>query len=78
MVDTRMDLNDTLENDIAEIEANRFAAELLMPATDVRGLWVMSDKNIDACAGKFRCSRTAMKIRLLELGLIKVVETYEV
>ncbi len=62
--------------DAREIEANAFAAELLMPKTIVRRAFyvaVQSDRD-DALVGKlateFEVSRTAMAYRLVNLGLM--------
>ena len=52
-----------------EVEANRFAAALLMPSE-----WVVerfdADPNVDSLARQFGVSREAMKIQLERLGLV--------
>ena len=62
-----------------EIEANSFAAELLMPADMVKreasrrlgkGGAVSRDSLLDAMSDAFRVSRQAMEIRLTNLGLL--------
>jgi Zn-dependent peptidase ImmA (M78 family) len=50
-----------------EREANVFAAELLMPAEEVRGAWVGS---VSACAKAFGVSGEAVHWRLYNLGLV--------
>lgn len=51
-----------------EIEANNFAASLLMPEKVVRRVWE-SIKDIRECASIFNVSISAMSIRLERLGL---------
>ena len=53
-----------------EIEANNFAASLLMPADLVRQVWRATD-SIEKCARIFQVSVVAMSIRLTRMGLIK-------
>lgn len=62
--------------DAREIEANEFAAELLMPhamlARDVNGLVLdlVDDETIRALAERYRVSLQAMVFRLTNLGLL--------
>ena len=59
--------------DKREIEANTFAAELLMPsglileALDVDGLDIEDDASVEKLAHKFRVSASAMRFRLASL-----------
>jgi Zn-dependent peptidase ImmA (M78 family) len=57
-----------------EIEANRFAAKLLMPTAFLKGdlntLRVIDEKAIQQLAKKYQVSPLAMQIRLTNLGLI--------
>lgn len=63
--------------DVQEVEANAFAAELLMPANDVirewqaldRG-WLDADKSVRQLAATFQVSGVAMSYRLKTLDLI--------
>ena len=52
-----------------EREANVFAAELLMPDSDVRDVW-SGLEDVDACAARFDVSRTAMHWRLYGYSLV--------
>lgn len=52
-----------------EIEANQFAAFLLMPDDLVRDAWRVT-LNIEECAKMFRVSSVAMSIKLTSLGVI--------
>lgn len=52
-----------------EVEANRFAAALLMPAEKVKALYEATP-NISLVARKFRVSEEAFAIRLNTLGMI--------
>jgi Zn-dependent peptidase ImmA (M78 family) len=52
-----------------EIEANRFAAALLMPGDLVAKAW-SELKSVEACARAFNVSISAMSIRLERLGLV--------
>lgn len=69
-VDTFVDDEKTNSDDEREKEANKFAAELLMPTA-----WVKRDygmmPNPDALALKYEVSRQAMYIRLMEVRLIR-------
>lgn len=61
-------LDDDQQNKI-EIEANHFAASLIMPTHLVEDAWdVLND--IEECARIFKVSAIAMSIRLTELGLV--------
>ena len=55
-----------------EIEANRFAAELLMPTDflmkDIDALKNVNQSSLDALANRYRVSSQAMKIRLGNFG----------
>lgn len=53
-----------------EIEANNFAASLLMPADLIRRAWEAFG-SIEECARIFQVSVVAMSIRLTRLGLVK-------
>src|ERR1700733_7744610 len=61
--------------DESEIEANLFAAEILMPsklvASDLRNVECLDDDGIRALAGKYGVSTQALVIRLSSLGYIK-------
>ena len=59
----------TLSTKSDEIEANQFAAALLMNEELVKGEW-QKLKDIDKMAEKFKVSKEAMGYRLLYLGLI--------
>lgn len=52
-----------------EIEANNFAASLLMPAHLVRKAWTATE-DIESCARIFNVSVAAMAIRLTKLGIL--------
>lgn len=52
-----------------ESEANKFAAELLMPAHLIRDYFERLKGDINALAEVFKVSKTAMKIRINDLGL---------
>ncbi len=61
--------------DIQEIQANRFAAELLMPEDMVRSAVPndsLSDLDIALLALRFEVSEQAMTIRLVKLGLLRL------
>jgi Zn-dependent peptidase ImmA (M78 family) len=53
-----------------EIEANIFAATLLMPEQLVRKAWEATE-SVEECAEIFKVSVIAMSIRLTKLGLVK-------
>jgi Zn-dependent peptidase ImmA (M78 family) len=53
---------------INEVQANQFAAALLMDEKFVREFWD-KDKNVDRLADKFKVSASAMGIRISSLGL---------
>jgi Zn-dependent peptidase ImmA (M78 family) len=58
------------ENDLLmEVEANNFAASLIMPADLVRRAWDAT-RSIEDCARIFKVSPVAMSIRLTKLGLV--------
>lgn len=54
---------------LKEREANNFAAELIMPESEVRQVWKLSP-DISTCATAFQVSKSAMAIRLERLGLL--------
>lgn len=60
-----------------EIEANRFAAELLMPidfiTRDLRKISIVDDSVIEQLATRYRVSTHAMRIRLASLGYMSPV-----
>lgn len=73
----RRDANSSLAIDDQEIEANQFAASLLMPRDKVvqyldQLLNVHKSRSvlIELSANKFRVSKPAMEFRLVNLGLI--------
>ena len=51
-----------------EREANRYAANLLMPTSLVRAAWREGDRSIAGTAARFNVSEDAARIRLQELG----------
>jgi Zn-dependent peptidase ImmA (M78 family) len=57
-----------------EIEANRFAAELLMPESflrrDLIGTTELTDKVAKTLASQYKVSSIAMRFRLINLGLL--------
>jgi predicted transcriptional regulator len=55
--------------DRMERQANRLAAQLLMPANLVRVAWSAGARDVAGLAGTFDVSAQAMEIRLGELGL---------
>jgi len=55
-------------SDQVEFEANRLAAELLMPATLVKSFWRSGMCSVVQLASKFGASEEAMRIRLKQLG----------
>ena len=55
--------------DEKEREANRFAAQILMPAKLVRVAWNAGAEDLSRLARAFDVSEQAMEIRLAELGL---------
>ena len=56
--------------EVPEVEANRFAAELLMPGDVVERYALKRRQTLASLAKLFDVSRVAMKIRLQTLGLI--------
>jgi len=66
----RTEVVDMEENQRQEIEANQFAAALLMDAELVKEYWPIF-KTLDAMVEAFKVSEAAMGIRLSSLGLIK-------
>jgi len=57
----------SLSNEV-ERQANRLAAELLMPEQVVRKLWNLGVKSIGQLSGIFHASEPAVRIRLEQLG----------
>jgi Zn-dependent peptidase ImmA (M78 family) len=57
-----------------EVQANRYAAELLMPAARVRASWNKAEDNVEQLAKKLGVSLKAMKVRLKNLGLRDTVD----
>lgn len=55
----------------AEIQANIFAAALIMPESLVREKWPQCDRSLSQLAQEFNVSEEAMAIRLDTLGLIQ-------
>ena len=51
-----------------EIQANMFAAALLMPEPEVRAAWA-SERSVQKLAKRFHVSRLAMRYRVDQLGL---------
>jgi|ERR1035437_735745 Zn-dependent peptidase ImmA (M78 family) len=73
----RRDGNSSLAIDEQEIEANQFAASLLMPREHILTLLDYFQEThksrgvlIEMMAGRFHVSRSAMEYRLMNLGLI--------
>ncbi|HEX5273812.1 MAG TPA: ImmA/IrrE family metallo-endopeptidase [Candidatus Rubrimentiphilum sp.] len=56
-----------------EILANKFAANLLMPASLCKEIF-RKEPTVEACALKLRVSKEACRIRLRELGLIQALQ----
>ncbi|WP_374490312.1 ImmA/IrrE family metallo-endopeptidase [Zoogloea sp.] len=57
--------------DPKEVQANRFAAQLLMPADALRLAIQQGGKTISQLAEMFRVSEVAMKFRLINLGMLR-------
>lgn len=55
-------------SDTVERQANRYAANLLMPAALVRASWWEGDRSLSGMAARFNVSEEAARIRLKELG----------
>ncbi len=72
------DENSSTGYDPIEVEANQFAAELVMPQVEVRQLFGEQRFDIDdeaalrRLAAQFQVSPTAMAVRLSSLGLVVV------
>lgn len=60
---------DTASAQRLEIEANNFAASLIMPTDLIRRAWDAT-KDVSACARIFNVSVAAMALRLTKLGLL--------
>jgi Zn-dependent peptidase ImmA (M78 family) len=73
----RRDSQSSTATDKAEMEANRFAAELLMPAKFLepllkgRSIDIGDEDQVDELARTFRVSTQAMTFRLINLGVAK-------
>lgn len=69
------DANSSTGDQLAEIQANRFAAALLMPEELIRSALedaaIISDIDIFRLAVRFEVSEQAMTLRLISLGLIE-------
>lgn len=55
----------------SEVEANRFAARLLMPADAIKVAVADGNRTIAGLADLFRVSQVAMKFRLKNLGMLR-------
>ncbi len=53
-----------------EIQANRLAAQILMPANRVKEMWA-ANQSVENLAHQLHVSRAAMEIRLKNLGLMQ-------
>jgi Zn-dependent peptidase ImmA (M78 family) len=73
-VDEDFCINRDGSNNREEIEANRFAAELLMPVelieVDVSRFHIIDEAVVSVLAGRYKVSTQAMQIRLTNLGYI--------
>lgn len=58
-----------------EVEANKYAARILMPAKLVKEHYDPIQDNVGELAGLFKVSRQAMEIRLANLGLRSLVNS---
>ena len=67
IVDYRVDIEGP--KDRKEVQANKFAAELLMPEEFFRGAWVESGSDLSAVAASFAVSADAASYRARDLGL---------
>lgn len=74
------DKNSSLANNIEEMEANAFAAALLMPEKKInqfvnqkltQGIDIEDSDELQSIADKFKVSKQALLIRLSKLGLIE-------
>ena len=52
-----------------EVQANRFAADVLMPRSHIARMYDRDKDNYGELAGRFKVSQEAMKIRLANLNL---------
>jgi hypothetical protein len=57
--------------DRTEIEANRLAANIIMPAQLVRNVYNAGVKHLDNLSVTFQVSEEAMRVRLRQLGLAR-------
>ena len=69
---SKIDYRKSIETsfDASEIQANQFAADLLMDALEVVKVWGNLQRDINKMANYFGVSRDAMKIRCKALGLM--------
>jgi len=70
-IEDRMLFRNGTKQDEKEIEANEFAAQLLMPEDEFKNAINSGKKSIAALAEKFQVSAAAIKYRAYKLGLIK-------
>jgi len=57
-------------DDPEEVEANRFAAMLLMPENEFRKIWEISEQSIEYVANYFAVSKLSASIRANTLNLL--------
>ena len=70
LVDYRMNID--TPRDLCEIEANNFAAELLMPAEFFGPVWESRDEDVQRVATHFGVSTDAARFRAINLGLARL------
>lgn len=68
-VDYRKQIGFASGNEMAEIEANRFAAELLMPHDVFEVLWDLYEGNLQSMAHALQVSEEAILVRADSLGI---------
>ena len=59
-------------DDHEEVEANRFAAMLLMPENEFRKIWEISEQSIEYVANYFAVSKLSASIRANTLNLLSL------
>ena len=59
-------------DDPEEVEANRFAAMLLMPENEFRRIWEISEQSIEYVANYFAVSKLSASIRANTLNLLSL------
>lgn len=69
IVDDTMYRSEQMSN-VFEAQANRMAADILMPVRLVKAMWPHAAGSVDTMASSFGVSKDAMRIRLEALGLI--------